>query len=298
MAELRVISERPARKPPWLKVRLPMGATYLALKDLVRRERLHTVCESARCPNLGDCWGRGTATFMLLGEVCTRSCGFCEVTTGRPQGLDLEEPLRVARAVRALGLRHAVLTSVNRDELADGGAGIWAATIRAVRRLSPRCTIEALAPDFQGSRRDLLTLLDAAPDILAHNTETVPRLYRRVRPQAKYGRTLELLRRAGEHGARTKSGLMLGLGEEIDEVRQVLRDLRGVGCGIVNLGQYLQPSPRHLRVERFWHPGEFATLRREALALGFRHVEAGPLVRSSYHAEEQARQAARQEARG
>ena len=289
MVDLTILSERPARKPPWLKVKLPSGPAYRQLKALMRRERLHTVCESASCPNIGECWGRGTATFMLLGDVCTRSCGFCDVVTGRPPELDLDEPERVARAVRALGLRHAVLTSVNRDELPDGGAGVWAASIRAVRRLNPGCTVEALIPDFEGSRADLATVLDAAPDILAHNTETVPRLYPRVRPQAKYDRTLTLLQRAKEHGALTKSGLMLGLGEEVDELRRVLRDLRQVGCDIVTLGQYLQPSARHLPIERFWRPDEFAALRQEGLALGFRHVEAGPLVRSSYHAEAQAR---------
>ncbi len=276
----------PGPKPAWLKVKLPKGRTYFELKELVRREKLHTVCESASCPNVGECWGRGVATFMLLGEVCTRSCGFCDVKTARPQRLDDDEPQRVARAVRALKLRHAVLTSVNRDELPDGGAAIWAETIRAVRRLNPACSIETLIPDFEGSERDLLTVLDAAPDILGHNTETVPRLYPGVRPQAKYPRSLELLARAKARGARTKTGLMLGLGEGADEVRQVMRDLSQVNCDILTLGQYLQPSRRHLPVARYVHPDEFAALRDEALALGFAHCEAGPLVRSSYHADE------------
>jgi len=272
------------RHYPWLKVKLPHGDNYVELKQLVREKRLHTVCESASCPNIGECWNQKTATFMILGDVCTRSCGFCDVKTGRPLGLDREEPARVAEAVNALGLKHAVITSVNRDELPDGGAAIWAATIRQVKSLNPGCTVEALIPDLEGHEAALLTVLQAKPDILAHNTETVPRLYRTVRPQAKYARSLELLQRAKKQGFVTKSGLMVGLGEEWEELRQVIRDLCAVHCDILTIGQYLQPSRRHLPVLRIYTPEEFQQLRHEGLACGFRHVEAGPLVRSSYHA--------------
>ena len=272
---------------PWLKVRLPQGENYFSLKHLVREKRLHTVCESASCPNIGECWNQRTATFMILGDVCTRSCGFCDVKTGRPMGLDPEEPVRVAEAVSLLGLKHAVITSVNRDELPDGGAAIWAATIREVKALNPHCTVEALIPDFEGMETSLLAVLEAQPDILTHNTETVPRLYRTVRPQAKYPRSLELLQRAKRRGFVTKSGVMVGLGETWDELRQVMRDLRTVQCDILTIGQYLQPSRQHLPVLRIYTPGEFERLRQEGLTSGFRHVEAGPLVRSSYHAGEQ-----------
>src|SRR5919108_979815 len=272
------------RHYPWLKVKLPHGENYFALKQLVRDKRLHTVCESANCPNIGECWSQKTATFMILGDVCTRSCGFCDVKTGRPHGLDREEPVRVAEAVHVLGLKHAVVTSVNRDELPDGGAAIWAATIRQVKALNPACTVEALIPDFEGLEGSLMTVLEAKPDILAHNTETVPRLYRTVRPQAKYPRSLELLQRAKRHGFVTKSGLMVGLGEAWEELQQVMQDLRAVHCDILTIGQYLQPSRQHLPVWRIYPPEEFRQLRQEGLALGFRHVEAGPLVRSSYHA--------------
>jgi lipoyl synthase len=275
------------RHYPWLKVRLPHGEHYFELKQLVREKRLHTVCESAGCPNIGECWNQKTATFMILGDVCTRSCGFCNVKTGRPMGLDREEPDRVAEAVHSLGLKHAVITSVNRDELPDGGAAIWAATIRQVKALNPDCTVEALIPDFEGLEGSLMTVLEAKPDILAHNTETVPRLYRTVRPQAKYPRSLELLRRAKRQGFVTKSGLMVGLGEEWEELRQVMQDLCGVHCDILTVGQYLQPSRQHLPVLRIYTPEEFQQLRQVGLASGFRHVEAGPLVRSSYHAGEQ-----------
>jgi lipoic acid synthetase len=275
------------RHYPWLKVKLPHGENYFELKQLVREKRLHTVCESASCPNIGECWNQKTATFMILGDVCTRSCGFCDVKTGRPLGLDREEPTRVAEAVKTLGLKHAVITSVNRDELPDGGAAIWGDTIRQVRELNPGCTVEALIPDFEGLEASLLTVLEANPDILAHNTETVPRLYRMVRPQAKYPRTLELLQRAKKQGFVTKSGLMVGLGEEWEELRQVMQDLCAVHCDILTIGQYLQPSRRHLPVLQIYTPEEFRQLRQEGLALGFRHVEAGPLVRSSYHAGEQ-----------
>lgn len=275
------------RHYPWLKVKLPHGDNYVELKQLVRAKRLHTVCESASCPNIGECWNQKTATFMILGDVCTRSCGFCDVKTGRPQGLDGEEPIRVAEAVKLLKLNHAVITSVNRDELPDGGAAIWAATIRQLRALNPGCTLEALVPDFEGLEASLLTVLQAKPDILAHNTETVPRLYRTVRPQAKYPRSLELLQRAKKQGFVTKSGLMVGLGEAWEELRQVMRDLCAVHCDILTIGQYLQPSRQHLPVLRIYTPEEFQHLRQEGLAYGFRHVEAGPLVRSSYHAGEQ-----------
>ena len=275
------------RHYPWLKVKLPQGENYFALKQLVREQRLHTVCESANCPNIGECWNQKTATFMILGDVCTRSCGFCDVKTGRPLGLDREEPARVAAAVQTLRLKHAVITSVNRDELPDGGATIWAATIRRVKVLNPACTVEALIPDFEGLEASLSTVLEAIPDILAHNTETVPRLYRTVRPQAKYPRSLELLQRAKRRGFVTKSGLMVGLGEEWDELLQVMQDLCAVHCDILTIGQYLQPSRQHLPVLRFYTPEEFQRLRQEGLTLGFRHVEAGPLVRSSYHAGEQ-----------
>jgi lipoyl synthase len=275
------------RHYPWLKVKLPHGENYFELKQLVRDKRLHTVCESASCPNIGECWNQRTATFMILGDICTRSCGFCDVKTGRPLGLDREEPQRVAEAVKVLGLTHAVITSVNRDELPDGGASVWAETIRQVKVQNPRCTVEALIPDFEGSEAALLTVLDAKPGILAHNTETVPRLYRAVRPQAKYPRSLEVLQRAKQHSFVTKSGIMVGLGEEWEELRQVMQDLHDVECDILTIGQYLQPSRWHLAVRRIYTPEEFRQLRQESLALGFRHVESGPLVRSSYHAGEQ-----------
>jgi len=277
-------------RPEWLKVRFPMGGNYGRLQELMRGQELHTVCEEARCPNIGDCWNRGTATFMILGDTCTRSCGFCAVKTGRPGTVDHGEPARVGMAVQRLGLRHAVITSVNRDELEDGGAGIFAETIRWVRRLSPGTTIEVLIPDFKGDRKALATVMAAQPEILNHNTESVPRLYRRVRPQANYERSLEVLRAAKEmdDGALTKSGLMAGLGETKDEMLAVFRDLAANGVDILTVGQYLQPTHDHLPVERYWHPDEFAELKEAALAMGFRHVEAGPLVRSSYHAEEQA----------
>jgi lipoyl synthase len=272
------------RHYPWLKVKLPHGENYFALKQLVRDKRLHTVCESASCPNIGECWEQKIATFMILGDVCTRSCGFCDVKTGRPLGLDREEPRRVAEAVQTLGLTHAVITSVNRDELADGGAAIWAATIRQVKALNPRCTVEALIPDFEGQEGSLQLVLEAKPDILAHNAETVPRLYRTVRPQAKYPRSLDLLHRAKKQGFVTKSGIMVGLGEEWEELRQVMQDLCAVRCDILTIGQYLQPSRQHLPVLRIYTPEEFQLLRQEGQDYGFRHVEAGPLVRSSYHA--------------
>jgi lipoic acid synthetase len=271
-------------RPDWLKVKLPGGENYARLRGLIESHRLHTVCEEARCPNMGECWNAGTATFMILGDVCTRSCGFCAVTTGRPSGLDTGEPYRVAEAIRLMDVRHAVITSVNRDELPDGGAAIFAETIRQARKVNPSVRIEVLIPDFRGVRWALQLVIDERPDILNHNTETVPRLYPGVRPQAKYGRSLELIRRAHEAGMVTKSGLMLGLGESPGEVLGVMRDLRGSGCDILTLGQYLRPSKDHLPVERYVPPAEFLEFRNEGLSMGFRHVESGPLVRSSYHA--------------
>jgi lipoic acid synthetase len=271
-------------RPDWLKVKLPGGENYTRLRGLIETHRLHTVCEEARCPNMGECWNAGTATFMILGDVCTRSCGFCAVTTGRPSGLDTDEPYRVAEAIRLMDVRHAVITSVNRDELPDGGAAIFAETIRQARKVNPSVRIEVLIPDFRGVRWALQLVIDERPDVLNHNTETVPRLYGRVRPQAKYGRSLELIRRGHDAGMVTKSGLMLGLGESSDEVLEVMRDLRGSGCDILTLGQYLRPSKEHLPVERYVPPAEFLDFRKEGLSMGFRHVESGPLVRSSYHA--------------
>lgn len=278
---------RPGQRPEWLKVRLPSGPGYGQVKSIVENHGLHTVCEEARCPNVAECWGRGTATFMILGDVCTRSCGFCAVKTGRPGFLDLNEPARVARAVEKMGLKHAVITSVNRDELEDGGAGIFAETIRQIRRRVPGCRVEVLIPDFKGDVSALRIVIAAQPDILNHNTETVPRLYRTVRPQGRYDWTLRILLAAKEEGMVTKSGLMLGIGETNEEVLEVMEDLRAVGVDILTLGQYLQPTRRHLPVDRFVHPDEFAFLKDKGLAMGFRHVESGPLVRSSYHAEEQ-----------
>ncbi|MEO8457105.1 MAG: lipoyl synthase [Chloroflexota bacterium] len=277
------------RKPPWLKVRFPGGQKYMHLKSMMREARLHTVCEEARCPNIGECWEAGTATFMILGDTCTRACGFCAVTTGRPGAIDKLEPMRVANAVREMGLAHAVVTSVNRDDEADGGSEIFAQTIRWIRRLSPRTSIEVLIPDFMGNWDALATVMHAQPEILNHNTESVPRLYARVRPKARYERSLELLRRAKEldTGTITKTGLMVGLGETEHELLQVFQDLLENNVEVLTLGQYLRPSAKHLPLVRYYEPAEFDHLRDEALALGFKHVEAGPLVRSSYHAERQ-----------
>jgi lipoyl synthase len=277
-------------KPDWLRVRFPGSQNYLRLKGLMREQNLHTVCEEARCPNIGECWEAGTATFMILGDVCTRACGFCAVTSGRPDAPpDPGEPRRVAYTVAQLGLEHAVVTSVNRDDQPDGGAAIFADTIRWIRRLAPGTTVEVLIPDFLGNWDALQTVLDAGPDILNHNTESVPGLYRQVRPKARYERTLELLERAGMHEPRpvTKTGIMLGLGETRDEVLEVMRDLRAVECDVLTIGQYLRPTAKHLPLVRYVPPQEFDELRDEGLALGFKHVESGPLVRSSYHAERQ-----------
>lgn len=277
------------RRPDWLRVRLPGGPNYSELKGIMRGLELHTVCEEARCPNIGECWEAKTATFMILGDTCTRACGFCAVKTGRPGTLDLGEPLRVAEAVERMGLKHAVITSVNRDELEDGGAGIFAGTIRQIRKRLPACGIEVLIPDFMGDEASLSTVMRARPDILNHNIETVPRLYPQVRPKGRYQRSLELLARAKRLDATvyTKSGIMLGLGEEMDEVVQVFRDLRAHDVEILTVGQYLRPTANHLPLMRYVTPEEFAELKVEALSLGFRHVESGPLVRSSYHAASQ-----------
>jgi lipoic acid synthetase len=278
----------PAR-PDWLKVRAPGGPNYVNLKQMVADLRLHTVCESARCPNIGDCWERRSATFMILGDVCTRACGFCAIKTGRPEMLDREEPERVAEAIQHLGLRFAVITSVNRDELSDGGAEIFAETIRAVRRRCPDVGLEVLIPDFEGNWDALAAVMEARPDILNHNMESIARLYRIVRPQAKYARSLELLRRAKELDPTvvTKSGMMLGVGESLDETREAMRHLREVDCDVLTLGQYLRPTVKHIPVIRYVSPEEFDQLRVDGLAMGFKHVESGPLVRSSYHADEQ-----------
>ena len=277
-------------KPEWLKVRAPGSENYLRLRGIMRSLKLNTVCEDAHCPNIGECWHHGTATFMILGDICTRACAYCAVAHGKPTELDLDEPRRVAEAVQAMQLKYAVVTSVDRDDQGDGGAGIFAETIREIRRLTPATRVEVLIPDFKGERGPLQTVLDARPDVLNHNTETVPRLYRMARSGGKYKRTLDLLERSRAYapGIPTKTGLMVGLGEEIDELRQVFVDLRRVGVSILTIGQYLRPSPSHAAMTRYYHPDEFLMLKREALALGFVHVEAGPLVRSSYHAHEQA----------
>jgi lipoic acid synthetase len=276
-----------ARKPAWLRAKIPGGAVYQETTKIVHEHKLHTVCESAQCPNLGECWSRKTATIMILGNICTRSCGFCAVQTGRPTELDRDEPRRVAEAIRLMGLKHAVITSVARDELLDGGASIWAATILAVRAENPNTAIEVLIPDFKGRWQDLDTVLEAKPDILNHNVETVPRLHKKVRPQAKYKRSLEMLRRAKAAGFVTKSGLMLGIGEKDDEIADTLRDMAADKLDILTLGQYLRPSVQHLPMYRWVTPEEFAHWKQFSLDIGFRVVESGPLVRSSYHADEQ-----------
>jgi len=279
------------RLPPWLKVRFPAGDTYMRLKRLMRDNSLHTVCEEARCPNIGECWNAGTATFMILGDVCTRSCAFCAVRKGRPQGMDWEEPERVAEAVKLLGLRYCVITSVNRDDQPDGGAGIFARCIQRIREEAPGCKVEVLTPDFMGDREAIETVVRAHPDVLSHNTETVPRLYRRVRPKATYERSLAFIGqvRASDASIVTKSGVMAGLGETWDEMTQTMRDIQRAGCDILTIGQYLRPSQWHAAVERFYTPEEFKELARLGMAMGYRHVESGPLVRSSYLAERQVR---------
>jgi lipoyl synthase len=281
------MTEPPLVRPAWIKAKAPMGERYLALQGLMRDLALHTVCEEARCPNIGECWNRGTATFMILGDVCTRACGFCAVKTGLPRlPPDPGEPLRVADAVARMGLRHAVITSVNRDDQRDGGASVFAACIREIRARIPGCAVEVLIPDFKGNWDALATVLAARPDVLNHNTETVPRLYRKVRPGARFERSLELLRRSREGGLLTKSGIMVGLGEERHEVEETIRSIRGAGTDVLTVGQYLRPSRDHLPLQRYYTPAEFESIKAFALSLGYRHVESGPLVRSSYHADE------------
>ncbi|RPH56923.1 MAG: lipoyl synthase [Acidobacteria bacterium] len=292
MAHVIPLTEVPQRnpKPEWLKVRAPGSDTYRHLKELMRELELHTVCEEAHCPNIGECWDYGTATFMILGDVCTRACGYCAVGHGRPAAVDPAEPARVGNAVDRLGLSYVVITSVDRDDLSDGGASMFAGTIEAIRQRRPETRIEVLIPDFRGDGVALRTVLDAQPDVLNHNTETVPRLYRRARSGGRYDRTLELLERARTYAPQipTKSGLMVGLGEERDELLTTLVDLRRAGCSILTIGQYLQPTREHLPIVRYYHPDEFRELKTYALEIGFSHVESGPLVRSSYHAREQA----------
>ena len=288
--QIGIETDLPRRKPDWIKVRLPAGNNYARLKNLMRQQGLHTVCEEAMCPNIGECWGRGTATFLLMGDTCTRSCGFCHIKTGRPAALDEDEPRRVAESALAMQLNHCVLTSVNRDELPNGGAHIFANTLREIRQRLPHCTVEVLIPDFKGNRAALKEVMDARPSILNHNTETVPRLYRTVRPQANYRQTLNVLLGAKEMDPQglTKSGIMVGLGETREEVLAVMRDLHEHQVDILTIGQYLRPSPLHLPVYRYVHPDEFQEFHQVGMEMGFRWVESGPLVRSSYHAEGQA----------
>ena len=272
-------------KPSWLRVKLPTGETYKKVRQIVSDHKLHTICESGHCPNMGECWGAGTATFMILGNICTRSCGFCSVSTGKPEPVDHFEPPKVAQSVKLMNVKHAVITSVDRDELKDGGATIWAETVRAIRHQSPGTTLETLIPDFAGKWENLQQIIDVAPEVVSHNIETVRRLTKGVRKQAKYERSREVLKRLGEAGIRTKSGIMLGLGESKDEVIESMDDLRNVGVKVLTLGQYLQPTPNHLPVFEFIHPDLFEEFRLIALEKGFMYVESSPLVRSSYHAE-------------
>jgi lipoic acid synthetase len=290
LVQIEPVRRTPVPKPEWLRARAPVGENYHSLKRLARSLGLNTVCESAHCPNIGECWHHKTATFMMLGNLCTRRCGFCAVPKGRPEAIDFDEPRRVAQAVAQLGLLHAVITSVNRDDDLQGGARAFAMVIDEIRRQAPGCRVEVLIPDFQGDRESIRTVVDARPEVLNHNTESVPRLYRVVRSGARYERSLELLRYAKElrPDGVTKSGVMVGLGEETHELLEVFRDLAAVGCDILTVGQYLRPSRDHLPMTRLYTPREFAELKAEALKMGFRHVESGPLVRSSYHAHEQA----------
>jgi len=290
MQELPVISnissaETRVKKPDWLRVKLPIGESYKNVRSLVDTHKLHTICESGNCPNMGECWGEGTATFMILGNVCTRSCGFCAVATGRPEAVDWDEPQRVAEAIYLMKVKHAVITSVDRDELKDGGSIIWQNTIHAVKTLTPETTLETLIPDFKGQEVDINRVVEAAPEVVSHNIETVERLTRQVRIQAKYRRSMEVLRILKRGGMRTKSGIMLGLGEKKEEVVQTLTDLRDSGVDVVTIGQYLQPTKKHLPVERFVHPDEFKEYREIGYSLGLDYVESGPLVRSSYHSD-------------
>ncbi len=283
--------QHPRRRPPWIRVKAPSGDEYARVKQQMRSKALHTVCEEAQCPNIGECWGRGTATFLMMGDVCTRSCGFCDIKTGRPSPLDWAEPNRVAESVRAMNLRHVVITSVNRDERADGGAPIFAMVIKRIRQLQPGCSIEVLIPDFKGSEAALKIVMDAQPEILNHNVETVPRLFKTVQPQDNYKWALATLRNAKRMDplVLTKSGIMVGLGESFDEVVDTMRDLVGVGVDILTVGQYLSPSKQHLPIDRYYTPEEFDRIEEIGLELGFKWVESGPLVRSSYRAEQQVR---------
>ncbi len=288
MKELTVTeSSEPQRpkKPDWLRVKLPIGESYKNVRNLVDTHKLHTICESGNCPNMGECWGAGTATFMILGNICTRSCGFCAVATGKPEAVDWDEPQRVAEAIHLMKVKHAVITSVDRDEIKDGGSVIWYNTIKAVKLLNADTTLETLIPDFKGEKENLQRIIDAAPEVISHNIETVERLTRQVRIQAKYRRSMEVLKFLKEKNARTKSGIMLGLGETREEVLQTMRDLRESGVDVITLGQYLQPTRNHLPVMRFAHPDEFAEYRQAGYEMGFDYVESGPLVRSSYHSE-------------
>ncbi len=276
---------RKIEKPAWLRVKLPVGKAYAEVRTVVSKHKLHTICESGNCPNMGECWGAGTATFMILGNVCTRSCGFCAVATGKPLPADWDEPLRVAESVKLMNVKHCVLTSVDRDDLKDGGSLIWSETIRQVRELNPETKFECLIPDFAGKWDNLQRIIDAQPDIVSHNIETVRRLTPQVRIQAKYERSLEVIERLHKAGVKTKSGIMVGLGETNDEIYDTITDLRQRGCDVLTIGQYLQPTNKHLKVQRFVHPDEFNVFKTFALKQGFRFVESGPLVRSSYHAE-------------
>lgn len=289
MIELPVVSKEESqnrrKKPDWLRVKLPVGKEYAKVRKLVDNYKLHTICESGNCPNMGECWGAGTATFMILGNVCTRSCTFCAVATGRPPEYDEQEPKRVAEAIKLMGVKHAVITSVNRDELKDRGAEIWYQTVVETKRLSPETTIETLIPDVKGNWEALYRMIDGGQEVVSHNVETVESLYRRVRPQAKYARSLEQIKLTKEAGKRTKSGIMLGVGETVDEVHKAMDDLVANGLDILTLGQYLQPTKMHLEVAEFIHPDQFEAYKEEGLKRGLKYVESGPLVRSSYHAE-------------
>jgi lipoic acid synthetase len=285
--ESRVMNtESKIKKPDWLRVKLPTGENYLKVRNLVDQHKLHTICESGNCPNMGECWGAGTATFMILGNICTRSCGFCAVATGRPLAADTREPERVAESVKLMGVKHCVITSVDRDDLKDGGSVIWAETIRAVRRVSPGTTLETLIPDFKGEMHNVQNIVNVMPEIVSHNMETVRRLTRQVRIQAKYDRSLAVLKYLHDGGCRTKSGIMVGLGETDEEVFETMHDLKNAGVEIMTIGQYLQPTKKHIPVREFVHPEKFALYKRIGLEIGIRYVESGPLVRSSYHAEQ------------
>jgi lipoic acid synthetase len=280
-----LVSEVKPKKPEWLRVKLPIGESYKHVRNLVDTHKLHTICESGNCPNMGECWGAGTATFMILGNTCTRSCGFCAVATGRPEAVDWDEPQRVAEAIYLMKVKHAVITSVDRDELKDGGSIIWYNTIKAVKSLNADTTLETLIPDFKGEKENIQRIIDAAPEVVSHNIETVERLTKQVRIQAKYWRSMDVIKILKQGGMRTKSGIMLGLGEKKEEVIQTLKDLQAAGCDVVTIGQYLQPTKKHLPVHRFVHPAEFAEYREIGYNLGLDYVESGPLVRSSYHSE-------------